>query len=203
MIIVAVAEDPNHDAMAQILVDARSQAASEALEQAGDRLTNQTNQVARLRLEFFDRLVLLDGGTISLSLTLIGLLQKSSKAVPHWQLALFGSWACFTLSLILAMLRNWLEHDRLMASEFAAYALLVHEWFSAFAQQVQTLGVSKADSISHQVLTQGPMQVTAQRQQSENLNRKTKRLGAAAMILTVLGYLLLLGFAIKNTAAWL
>jgi hypothetical protein len=205
VIILAVAgHSPSNDTLGQILAEIRSQAAGKSLEQAGERLTTQTNHIAKLRLEFFDRLVLLDGGTISLSLTLIGLLPKSEKAMTtHWHAALFISWACFTMSLVFAMMRNWREHDRLMATETAGYALVVHEWFSAFANQVESLGVSTADSPAKDVLAQGPALVTKQQKQSESLNKTTKLLGAAAMILTVVGYLLLLGFAIKNTAKWL
>lgn len=198
-----MAENPEADRLAQQLADIRSQAAGRALDQASGRLTEQTNHVAKLRLEFFDRLVLLDGGTISLSLTLIGLLQKSQKTAMHWQYALVGSWTCFMRSLVLAMLRNWREHDRLMAAESARYALVIHEWFSAFATTVESLGVSTADSTAQNVLAQGPIQVSQQQARSEGLASTTQRLGATAMTLAILGYLLLLAFAVKNTAAWL
>lgn len=186
-----------------MLADGRSQAASKSLDQANERFTNQTNEIAKLRLDFFDRLVLLDGGTISLSLTLVGLLQKFAVPSLRWRWTLFASWTCFTLSLILAMLRNWKEHDRLLATAFATYALVVHEWFSAFAQQVQTLGVSTANSLARQALARGPEVVTDQQKQSDSLTRTATRIGAAAVGLTVVGYLLLLAFAIRNIAVWL
>ena len=183
-----------------MLVAARKDAASAALEKASERLTNQTSNISKLRMEFYDRLILLDGGTISLSLTLIGLLQKAGKPA-HSLALLFSSWICFLASLLLGMLRNWREPDRLVAAEMASYALVVHEYFSAFVQQVESLGVPTTDSPAQSVLAQGPTLVHQQREQEKGLDKQTKRLGGAALIFTALGYTLLLWFAIVNAAA--
>ena len=90
-----------------------------------------------------------------------------------------------------------------MAAEWARYSLVIHEYFSAFVQQVESLGVSTADSPAQTVLASGPKVVEQQRKREEGLNKATKALGASAMALTLLGYLLLLWFAIKNAAALL
>src|SRR5258708_7436068 len=119
-----------------MLAAARNDAAATALEKASERLTNQTNNISKLRMEFYDRLVLLDGGTISLSLTLVGLLQKAGKPAHSLPL-LFFSWICFLASLLLGMLRNWREPDRLVAAELASYSLVVQEYFSSFVQQAE------------------------------------------------------------------
>jgi hypothetical protein len=187
----------------QMLATARKEAADNALERAGERLTNQTNNISKLRMEFFDRLVLLAGGTISLSFTLLGLLQKSINKPTHWHWLLFSSWGCFMASLVFAMIRNWREHDRLMATEWASYSLLVHESYAAFVQQAQSLGVETEDAPVQSVLTQGPKVVAQQTKKQQELIKATNVLGATAMILTVIGYLLLLSFAIKNAAALL
>ena len=190
----------DNDELKKVLTGARQEAAAAALEKAGERLTNQTNNISKLRMDFYDRLVLLDGGTISLSLTLVGLLQKAGRPA-QWLPLLFSSWICFLASLLLGMLRNWREPDRLVAAEMASYALVVHEYFSSFVQQAESLGVSTTDSPVQSVLAQGPTLVHQQQAQQKGLDKQTKRLGGASLLFTALGYVLLLWFAIVNAAA--
>jgi hypothetical protein len=65
---IAAMLDPN-----QITATISETASGEAVK-SFDRLTAKTDAVAKMRLEFFDRIVLLDGGTVALSLTLLGFL---------------------------------------------------------------------------------------------------------------------------------
>lgn len=194
--------DDGQEEIVQMLAAARKEAADRALEKASERLTNQTNNTSKLRMEFFDRLILLDGGTISLTLTLVGLLQRVGKPT-HCRLLLFFSWACFMASLLLGMVRNWREHDRLMAAEWASYTFVVHEHLSAFVQQVESLGISAADSTVQSTLKKGQEVFSQQQAQQAHLDKKTKILGGSAMASTFMGYLLLLWFAIVNAAALL
>lgn len=194
------AEDPSPD---QLLAEIRSQAAANALEKASERLASQTNYVFKLRIEFFDRVVLLDGGTISLSFTLIGLLHRSANTSTQCHLFLFCAWVFFVISMVLAMLRNWQEHDRLMSSEWAAYSLVVHEYFTSFVGQVESLGVSTSDSNAEDVLRQGPALIQQQQAKHADLDKRTKLIGASALICTVFGYVMLLLFAILNAQALL
>ena len=195
-------QDSNQAEKMRMLANARNEAAAVALEKSGERLTNQTNNISKLRIEFFDRLVLLDGGTISLSLTLVGLLQRVGKP-SHWHLCLFFSWFCFLLSLLLALIRNWREPDRLMAAEWASNALIVHEWASSFTQLAASLGISAADTPMQQALEQGPRVAGAQQKKQEDLYKQTKTMGDAALFFMILGYVLLIAFAIVNAATLL
>jgi hypothetical protein len=196
-----MAEDDRQKEIVRMLADARKDAADKALEKATDRLTNQTNSISKLRMEFFDRLVLLDGGTISLSLTLVGLLQKGKPTQCH--ILLFLSWGCFMASLLLSMVRNWREHDRMMAAEWASYTFVVHEHLSAFVLQVESLGVSATDSTVQGALDKGKEVFGKQHAAQSKLDRATKWWGGSAMAFTFVGYLLLLWFAIVNAAALL
>jgi hypothetical protein len=90
-----------------------------------------------------------------------------------------------------------------MAAEWTSYSLVVHEYFSAFVQQVESPGVSTADSPAQTALQSGPKVVEQQQKKEQDLNRNTKKLGAAALILSLMGYLLLIWFAIENSTTLL
>ena len=89
-------------------------ASSEETTKSFDRLSHVTDNVAKMRLEFFDRIALLDGGAIALSVTLLGFLaSKNPHATPRWVTLVVLSWVAFVLSMLMALARNWVEHDRL------------------------------------------------------------------------------------------
>lgn len=92
------------------------------LKSAGENLAVQIDNVFKLRREFFDRLILLNGGTITLSLTVIGLLVKAGRPLPIWRFSLLAAWGCFVVSLISSALRNWLEPSRLEALAYSDHA---------------------------------------------------------------------------------
>jgi Virulence factor BrkB len=94
------------------------QASAEQASKSFDRQTQQLDSVAKLRLEFFDRIALLDGGTIALSVTLVGSLASKNPHVPmRWITLLILSWIAFVLSMLLALTRNYIEHNRLSTAE--------------------------------------------------------------------------------------
>src|SRR5882724_840236 len=108
------------------------QTASEEATKSFNRQTQQMDTVAKLRLDFFDRIALLDGGTIALSVTLVGSLASKSPHAPlKCVTALVFSWVAFVLSMLLALTRNWIEHDRLSKGEYNNYILSVNLSFGA------------------------------------------------------------------------
>ncbi len=92
------------------------------LKSAGESLSVQIDNVFKLRREFFDRLILLNGGTITLSLTVVGLLVKAGRPLPTWRFSLLAAWGCFVVSLISSALRNWWEPSRLEALAYSDHA---------------------------------------------------------------------------------
>jgi hypothetical protein len=99
----------------------------EKVKTAGVNLSDQIDNVFKLQREFFDRLILLNGGTITLSLTVVGLLVKAEKPLPSWRFSLLAAWGCFVISLIFSALRNWWEPSRLEALAYANHATEVME----------------------------------------------------------------------------
>src|SRR5260370_21523818 len=89
-----------------------SEGASSEGAKSFERVTQKTDTIAKLRLEFFDRIVLLDGGTVALSVTLIGSFASKTNHGVKSVLLLVFSWSAFLLSMVFALTRNWFEHDR-------------------------------------------------------------------------------------------
>ena len=153
------------------LIAARFEGASKEFERSFLRQMQQTDTVARLRLEFFDRLALLDGGTVALSVTLLGFLAGRNQHALNSALMLFLSWGCFVFSMVLALTRNWIEHNRLSAAESNNFLIAVAELHE-----------------------QGKAVLNNERGQHERLLTWTKIAGVVSLASSVSGIILLLWF---------
>jgi len=157
-----------------------------------DRLTQVTDTVAKMRLEFFDRVVLLDGGTITLSVTLLGFWASKDAHVPmHWRELLILSWISFVFSMLFALARNWVEHDRLSATEVYN---AVYQAFSAIIKFSQAV----PGPLANKLVENEAARLKGKIKEEEGLLRWTKSTGIASLIAMLAGFVLLLMFAAKN-----
>jgi hypothetical protein len=177
------------------LIAARFEGASKEFERSFLRQMQQTDTVARLRLEFFDRLALLDGGTVALSVTLLGFLAGRNQHALNSALMLFLSWGCFVFSMVLALTRNWIEHNRLSAAESNNFLIAVAELHEARIQLGQAiLGEGSEVEQMKELREQGKAVLNNERGQHERLLTWTKIAGVVSLASSVSGIILLLWF---------
>lgn len=176
-----------------------SEGASSEAAKSFERLTQKTDTIAKLRLEFFDRIVLLNGGTVALSVTLIGsFASKSNHNVKSvWLLIL--SWSAFLLSMVFALTRNWFEHDRLSKAETNNYLIAVQQSTKALLNLGKNVSGSCSEVEEVQdVIEQGDTLLKGQQKKHQSLLFWTQVAGITSLGATLLGFILLLFFAIKN-----
>jgi hypothetical protein len=178
------------------------QASAEQATKSFDRQTRQMDSVAKMRLEFFDRIALLDGGTIALSVTLIGSLASRNPHVPmKWVTLLILSWMAFVLSMLLALTRNYIEHDRLSTAEYNNYFLALSQSFGAMAGLAQAVsGATPEVEQANKILADSSSVLRAQIDRHKSLLWWTKFTGIASLAGILAGFILLLFFATKNIA---
>jgi hypothetical protein len=181
------------------LITARLEAAGEQFDRSFQRQAQQSDTVAKLRLEFFDRIALLDGGTVALSVTLLRYLTSKSWHVLKLPSLLISSWAVFVLSMAFALTRNWIEHNRLSAAESNNFLLTVNELHDAriqlgLAVSGECLEVKRAK----QVQEEGKTVLNKQLERHQRLLKWTKLTGMFSLVASLFGFILLLLFAVKN-----
>ena len=194
-------EDPK--ALAAKLLELRAQSASENLTKATERFFTQSNAVAKMMIDFYDRVIILNGGTITLSLTIIGMLVKSGHPLPHGRGFIFTAWSCFVISLISAILRNWKEPERLVNSESLVLTFAVTESYASMVAQAQSLGVTLAPEISSKIVDAGNETFKTQQGLVNKLSNFTKGVGWISLGALVLGYILLVLFVGCNAKSLL
>jgi hypothetical protein len=175
-------------------------AAAQGVEKSFNRQVQQADTVAKLRLEFFDRIVLLNGGTVALSVTLVGAL--ISRSLPLKSLSLLvASWIAFLLSMASALVRNWLEHDRLSALESNNYVIALNQYVGAMNNFAETLSGSLPEPDQAHIkktVSDGISLIANQTKKGESLVWWTKLTGAFSLGMSVLAFILLLLFATCN-----
>ena len=185
------------------LIAARLEAASKEFERSFLRQMQQMDTVAKLRLEFFDRIALLDGGTVALSVTLLGSLVGKNPHVMKSATLLILSWAAFLFSMALALARNWIEHSRLSAAESNNFLLTVNELHDARIQLVRSVsGECSEVEQANQLHGEGETVLNNQRDRHQRLLSLTKITGIISLVASLSGFVLLLTFAIKNIASF-
>ncbi len=176
-----------------------SEGASSEAAKSFERLTQKTDTIAKLRLEFFDRIVLLDGGTVALSVTLIGSFASKTNHGVKSVLLVVLSWSAFLLSMVFALVRNWFEHDRLGKAETNNYLIAVQQSAKALLNLGRNVSGSCPEVEQMQkVIEQGDTVFKPEQEKHESLLFWTKVAGIASLVATLLGFILLLFFAIKN-----
>jgi hypothetical protein len=150
-------------------------------------------------MEFFDRIVLLDGGTVALSVTLIGSLASKSGHKFSALTSLICSWAAFMLSMMFGLARNWIEHDRLAKAEMNSFLIALQQSFKAEANFGKAIyGESPEVHDLQKAIDQGGAVFKAGQNKHQSLLLRTKLAGIASLVCTLLAFGLLLVFAIKN-----
>src|ERR1700680_247041 len=87
------------------------------------------------RRDFFDKVVVLAGGTIALTVTMLSSV-AGKNIYPHALLAIKASWSLLTLALILAVLRNWLDPEQ-----------RIHSRMTGTVDEVRRLGVKLLQAV--------------------------------------------------------
>jgi hypothetical protein len=168
-------EDPNE--LAHKLAELRAQAATDNLTKSGERFSAQSNAAAKMMIDFYDRLIILNGGTITLSLTIIGMLVKAGHPLPNGKGFIFSSWICFVISLISAILRNWKEPERLVNAEAAVFSHAVTENYSSMLAQAELMGVKASPTYGSKIVDEGNESVRKQLAAVNRLSGFTKWVG--------------------------
>jgi len=183
----------------QAMAAAVSEAASTASVKSFDRLVEKTGTIAKLRLEFFDRIILLDGGTVALSVTLISSFAAKGGHRVSFLPAIIASWAAFFLSMMLALTRNWVEHNRLAKAETNNYLVAVRysgEALLNFGKEVS--GPSAGVEELRKVVDEGEALFKKEQKRHESLLFWTTVFGSISLACMLAGFAFLLIFAIKN-----
>jgi hypothetical protein len=167
-----------------------------------ERLEQQFDAIAKMRMEFFDRIILLDGGTVALSVTLVGSFVSKSRLSAL--APLIASWVAFLLSMLLGLTRNWIEHDRLAEAERNSWVFAVREYLEAEKNRVKAMAgespeVPEVNDLQ-KVVDQAAAVFKTKRHEHkhESLRSWTKVVGIASLVCTLVGFSLLLVFAVKN-----
>jgi len=173
-------------------------AISASLQKLLDDSLEKFEKTSALRREFFEKLVILDGGTVALSVTLLGNLEsRHIVLLLIWMLG--ASWILLLASMASAMCRSWFtqEHERQSTSRWLVENVMAHEASLVdLATQVQVPleDVAKGNAIGAKL--------------TENLEATENRLNAiivwcerSCIVFTVLGFAALIAFAIGNLAA--
>jgi hypothetical protein len=147
---------------------------SKEVASAGEQFEHIQAIVLKERAGFFERLALLSGGSIALSLTFLGYLQSNAHSTVSYRETLYAAWGFLLLCLITALLRNIQHQD--------------YHFFSAAYPYFQ----KRADFVLHETsvvndktylfLTPDntPMDIGKRQTFAEELSTKAKRLNAEA-----------------------
>jgi hypothetical protein len=143
---------------------------------------------------------LLDGGTVALSVTLLGYLGGKNPHALHSARFLISSWICLMGSMTLALARNWVEHDRVSVLENNKFLQSLIQWVESMANLANAAIGTAAAEIDEfkQLLEKGKADMGKQVARHGLLWRSTQIVGFASLALSVLGFVLLLSFAITN-----
>jgi hypothetical protein len=164
-----------------------------------ERLLQKTDTIAEMRLKFFDQVVLLDGWTVALSVTLISSFVAKGNYGVKYVSVLAVAWIAFVLSMLFALTRNWIEHDRLGKAVSTNYLVAVQystKTFKNFGNAIS--GPSDAEAAIQKTIDEGSALFKTERKKLKSLLFKTKVAGILSLICTLLGFALLLFFAIRN-----
>ena len=101
--------------------------------------------------------------------------------------------------MLMALARNWVEHDRLSKAEYTNNVVAVSQSFEALINLAATVSTS-SDEIKQasSILGEGAALLKTQIEQHKNLLWWTKLTGFASLVAMVVGFVLLLIFAAEN-----
>jgi hypothetical protein len=143
--------------------------------------------------------VLLDGGTVALSVTLIGSFASKSNHNVNGVRLLILSWSAFLISMVFALTRNWIEHNRLGKAETNNYLIAVQQSLKTLLNLGKNVSgsCSEVESVQN-VIEQGDTRLKGEQKKHQSLLFWTKVAGIISLVATLLGFILLLVFAVKN-----
>ena len=154
---------------------------------------------AALRRDFFEKLILLDGGTIALSVTLLGNL--ASRHATSYRLGLLAtSWVLLIVSMAFAMASKWFSHQqaKAVAQIWTALHLIedVEKLIKAGEQAGDPMNQVKAILLQHEEVKSTAVK---DRERSSAITLWCERL---SLCFTVTGYSCLVWFAISSLSAF-
>jgi len=179
-------ENPEQDALLSKL--------AEQTKRFSERWEQQIDAFPKMRMEFFDRIVLLDGGTVALSVTLIGSL--SGKLHIYYVPVMIASWTMFLISMISGLSRNWVEQERMIIFERGRFTAALTE-----EQGLRTI-FTKSEGGSRQSLKRAYDHnkglLKEGNQERIKIESRIGKLGAVSLISAILGFFFLLLFGSAN-----
>lgn len=188
--------------------------ASKEVAAAGQKIEEFQNKASTERNQFFDKLALLDGGAIVLSVTFIGyLIPKQGTITGRW--ALYPGWCLLLVSLLLSLLRNFFYQNYHFYARVSPYIRKRSEKIDAEMQVVADPAQVFLAEDGKRILTakerlefaeQLKSKAQGYRSEAERVNRRGKiaeyiwrPCEPSALITFFLGLTFLVWFAILNT----
>lgn len=170
------------------------------------------------RIAFFDRLILLAGGSFALSLTFVSTLHKSQAPNVNFVSVgcLKGAWVFMLLCIVLSWIHNWYRctaADRLLFAAQGRISSFQHQVNAEFAGRGSALfegimaedvnfgeffSLLKSYYVSEAKKAESSVEQT--RQDAIAVLVKATRIGNAAFLCVVVSFVLLLVFALRNVA---
>lgn len=177
-------------------------------------ISDQFVKIAEMRISFYEKLILLAGGSFALSVTLLGSLQRAAPAEhlkSMW--CLEGAWIFLLLAIFVGWLHN--RHRGLFAeSMIYAAAAKTKTYFgmqqagvfkraaNVFEGTEGDLNLSALFDAMASASTESAKKAEENRASmvavAQNIMNKARRLGDFALLTIALAFLLMLVFAVRN-----
>lgn len=184
------------------IADLTSRAANSGKEMF--ELVNETGarleKTMELRREFFEKLVILDGGTIALSVSLLGNL--GSHHAPQLIRLLGTSWILLMLGMAFGMSRNWFFYEERNAA--------IHLWIASALERL-TVPFTEMAAVTQNVelrqdlaraQSNGAVKLKLGEQKHARLEAVLSWCGRMCIASTLGGYGFLIWFALRNLSTF-
>ena len=152
-----------------------------------------------LRREFFEKVIVLNGGTIALSVSLLSNL--GARHSPQLIRLLATSWVLLITGMALGMSRNWFYQEERLASVHlyteGMGRFLLDRIATALSELVRLRGYDEERLLELEVLKTPPDNTQAKRNQTR-LRAALLWLERMCIVSTIGGYVFLVWFAIRN-----
>lgn len=185
--------------------------ASEEASKSGEKFDQAQFEAIREKARFFDRLGLLSGGAIVLSVTFLGYVSSRPSVKILWPFVLYISWGSLLVALLASMYRNWHHEDYLYYTRFAGWAEHLAKLKQAEIKVVQATGAVVVDPEGQRIAAskvieeltskcKGWATLEGTASTKARLSEKvSKVLDYAAHIGLFVGIVLLVAFAVLNS----
>lgn len=172
----------------------------------GEQLAKEAEETKRSLERFYTNLAMFSGGTIALSVTYLGYLKTVSQ--PVGKALLIGSWGAFVVCVVLSLSWPFINTYYLHYARQEEYAEANKERYEAELKEFRYLNVANLRTKSEIEKFEKPRReaVTTSQENAQRNGEKKKTYfilwkwdGRIALFSFLLGLVLLLVFAIRNT----